>query len=56
MSLHAYSQTWLIPSSHAHAPFSDDGELMEMGKLATVALSDLYGTKYQVIFIGIAIL
>lgn len=49
ISLHAYSQAWLVPSSHAqHAPFSDDGVLMEMGKLATAALADLYGTKYQV--------
>ncbi|KAG7307222.1 hypothetical protein JYU34_007379, partial [Plutella xylostella] len=48
ISLHAYSQAWLVPSSHAHAQFSDDGVLMEMGKLATAALADLYGTKYQV--------
>ncbi|GBP10903.1 Carboxypeptidase B [Eumeta japonica] len=48
VSLHAYSQMWLMPSSHAHAPFADDGVLMEMGKLATAALADLYGTKYQV--------
>ncbi|XP_049867142.1 carboxypeptidase A2-like isoform X2 [Pectinophora gossypiella] len=48
LSLHAYSQAWLLPTSHAHAPFADDGVLMEMGKLATAALADMYGTKYQV--------
>ncbi|KAJ8725605.1 hypothetical protein PYW08_003788 [Mythimna loreyi] len=48
LSLHAYSQAWLVPSSHAHETFADDGVLTEMGKLATVALADLYGTKYQV--------
>ncbi|XP_062526625.1 carboxypeptidase A2 isoform X2 [Bombyx mori] len=47
ISLHAYTQAWLVPSSQAHAPFADDGILMEMGKLATTALSDLFGTKYQ---------
>lgn len=51
VSLHAYSQAWLVPSSHAQAPFADDGVLMEMGKLATTALADLYGTKYKVRFI-----
>ncbi|XP_028162001.1 carboxypeptidase A2-like isoform X1 [Ostrinia furnacalis] len=48
ITLHAYSQSWLVPSTHAHAPFADDGVLMEMGKLATIALADLYGTKYQI--------
>ncbi|CAG9585514.1 unnamed protein product [Danaus chrysippus] len=48
ISLHAYSQAWLLPSSHSHATFADDGVLMEMGKLATAALADMYGTKYQV--------
>ncbi|XP_050664329.1 carboxypeptidase A2-like isoform X2 [Leptidea sinapis] len=48
LSLHAYSQAWLLPSSHTFASFSDDGILMEMGKLATHALADMYGTKYQV--------
>lgn len=48
ITLHAYSQSWLVPSSQAHAPFADDGVLVEMGKLATIALADLYGTKYQV--------
>ncbi|KAJ2952784.1 hypothetical protein O0L34_g7144 [Tuta absoluta] len=48
LSLHAYSQAWLLPSSHAAAAFADDAELMEMGKLATAALGDMYGTKYQV--------
>ncbi|XP_075969530.1 carboxypeptidase A4-like isoform X2 [Anticarsia gemmatalis] len=48
LSLHAYSQAWLVPSSHMHEAFADDGVLTEMGKLATVALADLYGTKYQV--------
>ncbi|KAI5633070.1 zinc carboxypeptidase domain-containing protein [Phthorimaea operculella] len=47
LSLHAYSQSWLLPSSHAAAAFADDAELMEMGKLATAALGDMYGTKYQ---------
>ncbi|XP_022820035.1 zinc carboxypeptidase A 1-like isoform X2 [Spodoptera litura] len=48
LSLHAYSQAWLVPSSHSRESFADDGVLVEMGKLATVALADLYGTKYQV--------
>ncbi|CAK1552081.1 unnamed protein product [Leptosia nina] len=48
LSLHAYSQSWLLPSSHAQASFSDDGVLMEMGKLATTALADVFGTKYKV--------
>ncbi|XP_034840225.1 carboxypeptidase A2-like [Maniola hyperantus] len=48
LSMHAYSQAWLLPSSHSLASFADDGMLMEMGKLATAALADLYGTKYQV--------
>ncbi|XP_023944001.2 uncharacterized protein LOC112050088 [Bicyclus anynana] len=48
VSMHAYSQAWLLPSSHSHASFADDGVLMEMGKLATAALADMYGTKYQV--------
>ncbi|RVE43450.1 hypothetical protein evm_011901 [Chilo suppressalis] len=48
ISLHAYSQAWLVPSSQTRAPFADDGLTVEMGKLATSALADLYGTKYQV--------
>ncbi|XP_041977075.1 carboxypeptidase A1-like isoform X2 [Aricia agestis] len=48
ISLHAYSQSWLLPSTHANTPFSDDGTMMEMGKLATAALADMYGTKYKV--------
>ncbi|XP_072943949.1 carboxypeptidase A2-like [Epargyreus clarus] len=48
ITLHAYSQAWLVPSSHTVAPFPDEGVLLEMGKLATAALADLYGTKYQV--------
>ncbi|CAF4772803.1 unnamed protein product [Pieris macdunnoughi] len=48
LSLHAYSQSWLLPSSHAYTSYSDDGVLMEMGKLATTALADMYGTKYKV--------
>ncbi|XP_039747456.1 zinc carboxypeptidase A 1-like [Pararge aegeria] len=48
ISMHAYSQAWLLPSTHSHASFADDGVLMEMGKLATAALADMYGTKYQV--------
>ncbi|XP_026742805.1 zinc carboxypeptidase A 1-like [Trichoplusia ni] len=48
VSLHAYSQAWLVPGTHARESFSDDGMLTEMGKLATAALADMYGTKYQV--------
>ncbi|XP_050345747.1 carboxypeptidase A4-like [Nymphalis io] len=48
ISLHAYSQAWLLPSSHVHATFADNEMLLEMGKLATAALADMYGTKYQV--------
>ncbi|CAG9783704.1 unnamed protein product [Diatraea saccharalis] len=48
VSLHAYSQAWLVSSSHAHLQFADEGLSMEMGKLATAALADLYGTRYQV--------
>nr|USU81836.1 M14 metal carboxypeptidase 5 [Antheraea pernyi] len=48
ISLHAYSQAWLVPSSHAQSSFTDDGLLMEMGKLATAALADSFGTKYRV--------
>ncbi|KAL4703010.1 hypothetical protein ACJJTC_009996 [Scirpophaga incertulas] len=48
ISLHAYSQAWLVPSTATQAPFADDGILVEMGKLATSALADLYGTKYKV--------
>ncbi|CAG4981220.1 unnamed protein product [Parnassius apollo] len=48
LSFHAYSQAWLTPSSHAVAPFDDEGIILEMGKLATAALADMYGTKYQV--------
>ncbi|CAH2086528.1 unnamed protein product [Euphydryas editha] len=48
ISLHAYSQAWLLPSSQSHTTFVDDGTLLEMGKLAAAALADMYGTKYQV--------
>ncbi|XP_037295697.1 carboxypeptidase A4 [Manduca sexta] len=48
ISLHAYSQAWLVPSTHAYTPYGDDGVLMEMGKLATTALGDMFGTKYRV--------
>ncbi|XP_053625720.1 carboxypeptidase A4-like isoform X2 [Plodia interpunctella] len=46
ISLHAYTQAWIVPSSETHS--SVDGELMEMGELATAALADAYSTKYQV--------
>ncbi|CAH0720785.1 unnamed protein product, partial [Brenthis ino] len=48
LSLHAYSQAWLLPSSHSQATFTDDGILTDMAKLATTALADMFGTKYQV--------
>ncbi|XP_052750579.1 carboxypeptidase A2-like isoform X2 [Galleria mellonella] len=48
ISLHAYSQTWLVPSAPTTVATDDDSVLMEMGKLATAALADVYGTKYQV--------
>lgn len=51
ISLHAYSQAWLLPSTHMQATFADDGMLLDMGKLATTALADMYGTKYQVIYV-----
>lgn len=50
ISLHAYSQAWLLPSTHTQATFADDGMLLDMGKLATAALADVYGTKYQAIY------
>ncbi|XP_068630105.1 carboxypeptidase A2-like isoform X2 [Battus philenor] len=48
LSFHAYSQAWLTASSHALDSFADDGMMLEMGKLATAALADMHGTKYQV--------
>ncbi|KAM3963504.1 LOW QUALITY PROTEIN: carboxypeptidase A2 [Aphomia sociella] len=48
ISLHAYSQAWLVPSAQTRVTHDDDALLTEMGKLATAALADMYGTKYQV--------
>ncbi|XP_013182459.1 PREDICTED: carboxypeptidase A2-like isoform X2 [Papilio xuthus] len=48
LSFHAYTQTWLTPSTEALTSYGDDGIMMEMGKLATAALADMYGSKYQV--------
>ncbi|XP_059054249.1 carboxypeptidase A2-like isoform X2 [Achroia grisella] len=48
ISLHAYSQAWLVPSAPTRIPNDDDTLVMEMGKLATAALADMYGTKYQI--------
>ncbi|XP_045542931.1 carboxypeptidase A2 isoform X2 [Papilio machaon] len=48
LSFHAYTQTWLTPSTEALTSYGDDGIMLEMGKLATAALADMYGSKYQV--------
>ncbi|XP_077290506.1 uncharacterized protein LOC143914240 [Arctopsyche grandis] len=48
LSLHSYSQIWLMPSSHSRDSFADQSEMLEMGKLALKALSESSGSKYEI--------
>lgn len=48
LSLHSYAQMWIMPSTHSREPFVDNAELLEMGKLAVDALSEMSGTKYEI--------
>ncbi|KAK6024020.1 zinc carboxypeptidase, partial [Ostertagia ostertagi] len=50
ITLHSYSQMWLIPFGHRKRSYPQDYHtaLRPLAEKATKALYDLYGTKYQV--------
>lgn len=50
ITLHSYSQMWLIPYGHRKRSYPQDYHtaLRPLAEKATKALYDLYGTKYQV--------
>lgn len=48
MSLHSYSQMWIVPSAHSRYALADSEEVMEMGKLAVDALFEVSGTNYRI--------
>ncbi|CAJ0592513.1 unnamed protein product [Cylicocyclus nassatus] len=50
ITLHSYSQMWLIPYGHKRRSYPQDFDtaLRPLAERATKALYDLYGTKYQV--------
>ncbi|XP_075210220.1 carboxypeptidase B-like [Lycorma delicatula] len=47
LTLHAYSQMWLIPWSYTRARVKDYDELMYMGRRAVNALQKMYGTEFH---------
>lgn len=48
MSLHSYSQMWLIPWSYTKSKVKDYEDLMYLAEKAVHALQKVHGTKYEV--------
>ncbi|CAK9294900.1 unnamed protein product [Gordionus sp. m RMFG-2023] len=48
MSIHSYSQLWLLPYGHGSQHPKDYDELYAVGLNASLALESVHGTKYQV--------
>lgn len=47
LTLHAYSQMWLIPWSYTKSRVKDYDDLMYMGRRAVNALKKIYGTEFN---------
>ncbi|XP_076762884.1 carboxypeptidase B [Xylocopa sonorina] len=47
LTLHSYSQMWLVPWGYTYSKPSDYSELMNAAKKAIKAISKVHGTEYQ---------
>lgn len=47
LTLHSYSQMWLVPWGYTYAKPSDYWELASVAKKAIGAISKIHGTDYQ---------
>ncbi|XP_076388900.1 carboxypeptidase A2 isoform X2 [Megachile rotundata] len=47
LTLHSYSQMWLVPWGYTHSKPSDYSELMGAARKAVGAISKVHGTNYQ---------
>lgn len=47
LTLHSYSQMWLVPWGHTRSKPSDYSDLMNVAKKAINAIAKIHGTHYQ---------
>lgn len=47
LTLHSYSQMWLVPWGYTYSKPSDYSELANVAKKAIGAISKIHGTDYQ---------
>lgn len=48
LTLHSYSQMWLIPWGHTHSKPLDYSNLINIAKKAVNAITKVHGTHYQI--------
>lgn len=48
LTLHSYSQMWLLPWSHTRSKPADYSDLMNVAKKAINAITKVHGTHYQI--------
>lgn len=48
LTLHSYSQTWLMPFTASKSKSQDYDDLLYMGRKATESLKKTHGTHYSV--------
>lgn len=47
LTLHSYSQMWLLPWSHTRTKPSDYSDMINVAKKAINAIAKVHGTHYQ---------
>lgn len=47
LTLHSYSQMWLIPWGHTKKQADDYDDMMYLARQATEAIQKVHGTQYQ---------
>lgn len=47
LTLHSYSQMWLVPWGHTRSKPSDFSDLMNVARKAINAIAKVHGTNYQ---------
>lgn len=47
LTLHSYSQMWLLPWSHTRTKSSDYSDMINVAKKAINAIAKVHGTHYQ---------
>lgn len=48
LTLHSYSQMWLVPWGYTRARVKDYDDLVYMGRKAIEALNKVHGTEYEI--------